>query len=98
MAQIGTFTRGADGSFAGIIRTLSLDVVAFFVPLSSGGKDKSPDLRVRVGEVEIGAAWKRVSQDGREYFSAKIDDPSFAAPIYANLVQSGDEHALIWSR
>jgi uncharacterized protein (DUF736 family) len=33
------------------------------------------------------------------YISAKLDDPSFPQPIYANLVQQdGDDYALVWSR
>jgi uncharacterized protein (DUF736 family) len=96
MARIGTFTRGEDGIYAGVIRTLMLDVPAFLVPVE-GGSEKAPDLRLRIGDVEIGAAWKRLSQDQREYYSAKIDDPSFPSPIFANLVQSGEEFALIWS-
>ena len=50
---------------------------------------------------EIGAAWKKTAQDGgREYLSVKLDDPSFAQPIYASLVEAegGKEFNLIWSR
>ncbi|WP_143049441.1 DUF736 family protein, partial [Agrobacterium vitis] len=33
------------------------------------------------------------------YHSAKLDDPSFSAPIYANLFEGDDgKYALIWSR
>jgi uncharacterized protein (DUF736 family) len=28
----------------------------------------------------------------------KLDDPSFPAPIYANLVEVEGGHALVWSR
>jgi hypothetical protein len=34
----------------------------------------------------------------RGYLSAKLDDPSFTAPIYANLVEDGETFALIRSR
>lgn len=30
--------------------------------------------------------------------SVKLDDPSFPAPIYANLVAVDDRYALVWSR
>ena len=35
-----------------------------------------------------------------EYLGLKLDDPSFAAPIYANLFddEDGEGHSLIWSR
>src|SRR5271166_6542626 len=50
--------------------------------------DKAPDLRVVVSGVEIGAAWRRISKENRTYHSVKLDDPSFTAPIYANLFES----------
>lgn len=60
--------------------------------------DKAPDLRAYAGAIEIGAAWKRTAREtGREFFSVKLDDPSFPAPIFANLVEI-DGYALVWSR
>jgi uncharacterized protein (DUF736 family) len=51
-------------------------------------------------KVEIGAGWWKRSEEGREYLSVKLDDPSFNAPIYANLFadEGGETHSLIWSR
>jgi uncharacterized protein (DUF736 family) len=46
----------------------------------------------------IGAAWQRTSKDNTVYHSVKLDDPSFSAPIYANLVAVDDGYALVWSR
>ncbi len=56
--------------------------------------------QVFVGRAEIGAAWSRRSNEGRDYLSVKLDDPSFNAPIYANLFddEDGDGYTLIWSR
>jgi uncharacterized protein (DUF736 family) len=53
-----------------------------------------------VGRAEVGAAWSKRSAEQREYLSVKLDDPSFDAPIYANLVQDeeGEGFALISSR
>jgi uncharacterized protein (DUF736 family) len=48
--------------------------------------------------VEIGAAWKRTSKDNTLYHSVRLDDPSFPAPIFANLVPVDDTYALVWSR
>ncbi|MBZ9886317.1 DUF736 family protein, partial [Mesorhizobium sp. CA10] len=38
--------------------------------------------------------------EGRDYLGLKLDDPSFTAPIYANLFadEEGEGHSLIWSR
>ena len=98
MAQIGTFTKGDNGSFNGTIKTLTLNVKATIRP-SDKDNEKAPDFRVLAGTVEFGAGWKKTSREDREYLSVKLDDPSFPAPIYASLVEGEDgEQRLIWSR
>ena len=98
MAQIGTFIKGEYGSFNGTIKTLTLNVKATIRP-SDKDNEKAPDYRVFAGTVEFGGGWKKTSREGREYLSVKLDDPSFAAPIYASLVEADDgEQRLIWSR
>jgi len=48
---------------------------------------------------ELGAVWKKTSEGGRDYLSVKLDDPSFTAPIYANLIEAEDgTFNLLWSR
>ncbi|MEW6394963.1 MAG: DUF736 domain-containing protein [Pseudomonadota bacterium] len=98
MATIGTFTK-SDNGFAGAVKTLSLNVKAKFIPTEKES-DKAPDYRILAGAVEFGAAWKKSAQNGGKiFFSVKLDDPSFASPIYANLVEGEDGvHSLIWSR
>jgi len=99
MAQIGTFTRGEDGSYTGTIRTLSLNIKVRFVPAEPSHNEKAPDLRVLAGDnFEIGAAWKRTSKENTAYHSVKLDDPSLPVPIYANLVEVEGHYALVWSR
>ena len=62
--------------------------------------EKSPDFRISAGAMDIGAAWKKTSREGRDYISVKLDDPSFPAPVYATLSETdtAGEYALIWSR
>jgi uncharacterized protein (DUF736 family) len=76
----------------------SLNVKARFVPTEPSSNDKAPALRVFAGRIEIGAAWKRTSKDSTVYHSVKLDDPSFPAPIFANLVEVESGYALVWSR
>ena len=40
------------------------------------------------------------SNEGRDYLSLKLDDPSFNVPIFANLFddEDGEGFTLIWSR
>lgn len=98
MATIGSFTKN-DNGFAGEIRTLGLKVKAVLQSVSKDG-EKAPDFRVlTTGNVEIGAGWVKAAKEGkREYISVKLDDPTFAAPIYANLVEIEGKHQLLWSR
>jgi uncharacterized protein (DUF736 family) len=98
MAQIGAFTKSDNGSFSGTIRTLTLNVKATIRP-SNKDNEKAPDFRVFAGTVEFGAGWKKTSRDDRGYLSIKLDDPTFAGPIYASLIEAEDgEQRLIWSR
>ena len=61
-------------------------------------QDQAPDYRIYTGALVFGAAWKKTSRENREYLSVKLDDPSFPAPIYANLVDADDGYSLVWSR
>jgi uncharacterized protein (DUF736 family) len=96
MATIGTFTKQDDG-FNGTLRTLAFSVKVKIIPIDKAGN--GPDYRVFAGAVEIGAAWKRQSKAEKDYLSVRLDDPSFAAPVNARLVDAGDGTAsLYWSR
>ena len=59
-----------------------------------------PHRRIQVGQAEIGAVCSMRSEEGRDYLSLKLDDPSFNAPIFANLFddEDGEGFTLIWSR
>jgi uncharacterized protein (DUF736 family) len=100
MATIGTFKKsGSD--YTGEIVTLSVQAKNVrIVPEANRTGDNSPSHRVMVGRVEIGAAWAKRSNEGRDYLGLKLDDPSFTAPIYANLFddEDGEGFSLIWSR
>ena len=103
MATIGSFTKGDNGvGFTGSVHTLSVKARARFVPETDKEKDSAPDYRIFAGaNVDIGAAWRKTAKEtGRDYLSVKLDDPSFAAPIYASLVEAedGQSYSLIWSR
>ena len=69
------------------------------VPQTNRASDAAPSHRIYVGRAEIGAAWSKRSTEGRDYISVKLDDPSFTAPIFANLFddEDGECFSLIWS-
>ena len=101
MATIGTFKKTATNEFSGQIVTLSVQAKNVrIVPEANRSGDNAPSHRVFVGRAEIGAAWAKRSNEGRDYLGLKLDDPSFTAPIYANLFddEEGESFSLIWSR
>ena len=86
MATIGTFKKTSSGEFVGDIITLSVQAKGVrIVPDDNPPSESAPSHRVMVGKAEIGAAWAKQSNEGRAYLGLKLDDPSFTAPIYANL-------------
>ena len=104
MATIGTFKKDGNG-YAGNIETLTLKAKITFEPNTQKGDNaKAPDFRVfQIADdftSEIGAAWKKTSQEGAEYLSVSLDDPSFAEKLSCRLVKTGSEHGhtLFWER
>jgi uncharacterized protein (DUF736 family) len=102
---IGNFSyKQAEDTYTGEIKTLTLlrGMVQFRPTEAKNGK--GPDYRVVVhgetSQVELGAAWKRQSQNGREFLSVSLDDPGLARPFNAALMPSDDGKSaiLIWSR
>ncbi len=101
MALIGTFKKTANNEFNGEITTLTIQAKNVrIVPESNRSGDNTPSHRVQFRRVEAGAAWTRHTNDGREYLSLKLDDPSFTAPVFASLFEDADgkAHSLVWSR
>ena len=100
MANIGSFKKvGQD--YQGEIVTLSVQAKGVrIVAETNRSNDAAPTHDVFVGRAEIGAAWTKTSAEQREYLSVKLDDPSFTAPIFANLFddEGDDTSSLIWSR
>jgi uncharacterized protein (DUF736 family) len=100
MANIGSFKKSGN-EYQGDIVTLSVQAKGVrIVPEANRSNDNAPSHRVFVGRAEIGAAWSKQSNEGRDYLSLKLDDPSFTAPIFANLFDDpdGESFTLIWSR
>jgi len=100
MATIGIFMKSGT-ELQGEIVTLSVQTKNVrIVPEPNRASENAPSHRIFVGRAEIGAAWSKRSAEDRDYLSVKLDDPSFNAPIYANLFddEDGDGFTLIWSR
>ena len=100
MATIGSFKK-VGNDFQGEIITLNLNkAVRIIAEQNRSSNENAPSHRIFVGRAEIGAAWSKRSEEGRDYLSLKLDDPSFNAPIYANLFddEGGEGYSLLWSR
>ena len=98
MANIGTFKK-VGNDYQGEIVTMSVQTKNVRIVAEDGtANENAPSHRVFVGRAEIGAAWTKTSNEGRDYLSVKLDDPSFPGPIYASLVEVEGGHSLIWSR
>ena len=100
MANIGTFKKSGN-ELQGEIVTLSFQARNVrIVPEANKPNDNAPSHRIFVGRAELGAGWSKRSNEGRDYLSVKLDDPSFNAPIYASLFddEDGETSTLIWSR
>ncbi len=87
---IGNFTYNkAKDTYTGEIKTLTLQRSKVEFRPTEGKNGKGPDYRVTVagtpGAVELGAAWKRTSEAGREFLSGRAisrrkTGGGFAAP------------------
>lgn len=102
MARIGKFTQSDDG-FHGSIITLSVqhnDVRIVPSGMVRGPSEATPPSHlVFAGAAEVGAAWTKQTDDGKIYYTLKIDDPSFTGAIYPSLFKQEDgSYDLIWSR
>ena len=100
MATIGAFKQSGS-ELVGDITTLNVQTNNVrIVPEENRPNDIAPTHRIYSGKAEIGAAWSKRSSDNRDYLSIKLDDPSFVAPVYANLFtnENGEGFSLVWSR
>lgn len=98
MSKIGSF-KLVSGEYQGEIVTLSVQARSVRITPEQNHSGNAPSHRVFVGDAEVGAAWSKTSQDKRPYLSVKLDDPSFIAPIFAQLFAGEEgEYDLVWSR
>jgi uncharacterized protein (DUF736 family) len=100
MATIGAFEHIGASEYLGDIFTLILRAKNVRIVLVSRTNENAASHRIYIDQVEVGTGWSKRSNEGRDYLSVKLDDPSFSAPIYANLVhnEGAETCSLVWSR
>lgn len=108
---IGNFTYNpAKDTYSGELATLTVTGRALVFQPNEAKSERSngrkqPQYRIvtptKGGDVELGAAWKKHSDEGREYLSVTLADPALPQSVNCALVASGDsgeEFILVWSR
>ncbi|MFZ5703865.1 MAG: DUF736 domain-containing protein [Pseudomonadota bacterium] len=103
MSAIGYVQKQSNGSFKGVLTTLSVRAEIEMIPNRAKTGDQ-PDYRVRAGGVELGGGWIRTGElSGQEYVRLSLAAPELGPrTIYANLGraagQDDDEsYAIIWN-
>jgi len=93
----------ATDSFSGAIFTLHFQIGDVqFVP--SEKKGNGPDYRLvsesMFGQIEHGAAWKRIDKQDKPYISVELDAPQLDKPLNVALFTSENDASarLVWNR
>ena len=104
MASIGRVQfNHSDNSFTGFLKTMTLNANIVIQPIANPGPN-GPHWRILAENgFELGAAWKKQSQQGSEYISVSFDAPELPQKLYANLGREAgqdddDVYAIIWNR
>ena len=103
---LGAFTKSADGSFTGTLKTLNVTASLVIVPVDKMSEN-APDHRVYAGNgnrYEVGAGWSQVAKtSGETYLNLKIGAPEFGPNwVRARLVKlenpngDGTTHIALW--
>lgn len=96
MTTLGHFTAADGGGYVGRLATLTVERDLRIAP-NRGEGERTPTHLVFADDVECGAGWAADSE--RAVLNVKIDDPAWAEPLRARLVQSGgDDFLLVWRR
>ena len=106
---IGNFTHDpARNTYTGELSTLTVQSRALVFQPNEPKGDKArrqPHYRVvspaKGGDVELGAAWRKHTDEGKEYLSVTLADPAVAQPLNCALVAAGETaeegFILVWS-
>ena len=100
MPVIGTFTPAKDG-YTSSITTLALNAEVSILPNQAKQGHNAPDFLLMAGGNEVGAAWRRTNHSStKAYLNVKLDDPLLLEPIWAVLLEDGEEGVarLVWRR
>jgi uncharacterized protein (DUF736 family) len=80
MSKIGSLKLDG-GKLTGRLRTLKVEASITVEKIEGPRRDNDPSHRVLSNGVELGAAWTKHRDNGPDFLSITIDDPSFDAPM-----------------
>jgi uncharacterized protein (DUF736 family) len=102
---IGTFVYDKEtDSFSGDIATLHFQYFQVHIKPAGKNAEKGPDYRLIAGtphgHIELGAGWKRTSDQGRDFISVSLDSPLLDAPLNVALfnAEKGTGAIMVWNR
>ncbi len=103
MPAIGRVTKQADGTYSGLLATLSIRQNIHFIKNKKSAQSQ-PDFVIMAHDIEIGAAWWRTAiSSGNDYLSISLAAPEFGnRTLFANLGRAAgsedeNEFAIIWN-
>ena len=102
--NIGSIAKSATGHLVGKVSTLAVELVVALRPVHSQNPN-APKFEVMAlsaarAWVRVGALFELASKEsGLIFLNGKIEDPSFAQPLYVSLFQQQDgSYNVVWSR
>lgn len=94
-AKIASFRKRADGCYAGVLRTASLNLKLVLKPFDAENP-RAPIFHVFRGRSVLGAVWPAAASG---HLSFKLDDPTWREPLYFELRLKGQARMeLYWAR
>ncbi|MGO4168827.1 DUF736 domain-containing protein [Novosphingobium sp. YAF33] len=102
--NIGSIAKNAAGHLVGRVSTLTVELTIALRPVHSANPN-APKFEVMAlsaarAWVRVGALFELASREsGLIFYNGKIEDPSFAQPLYVSLFQQQDgSYNVVWSR
>ena len=102
MARIGELYR-VESKWSGYVATLAFEIELRLDDNPDIQTEESPAfiVKTRNGKIELGAAWKRETREGKKYLSMVMDHPGWPAVLNVAAFpdkDNPDHAAILWNR
>ena len=95
------FFKATNSGYEGKITTLLHNLTdVTFERLLDRTSENQPAFRIYNGELQLGAAWNRITKKGKKYISVNLEDPTFSSGFYSLWRNDGveDGYTLVFER